>query len=125
MRTVPDHARHPQSVSGISAAMLLGALMLTSVVDGLEMSDAATAAAVPEVRISRSQRAICEECGVIASSRRMPRWEGDTTVAANAQYEVTVRMRDGSTRTFIEASSVHWRSGERIILIESAGKSIN
>ena len=125
MKTLPDHPQYPQSASGISAAMLLGALALTSIVDGLEVSAAASAAPVPEVRLPRSQRALCDECGVISTSRRMARSDGETTATAAARYEVTVRMGDGSHRTFIEASSVHWRSGERIILIGAAGQSIN
>jgi hypothetical protein len=125
MKTQSDHSRHPQSATGISAAMLIGALALTSVVDGLEMSGGASAAPAPEVRLTRSQRAMCEECGVVATSRRMTRSDDEATAAAVTQYEVTVRMRDGSIRTFIEASSVRWRSGERIILIEEAGQSFN
>lgn len=125
MKMLSDNSRLPQSASGISAAMLLGALALTSVVDGLELADAASAAPVLEARLTRSQRAMCEECGVVAASRPMERWDGEETAAGVTQYEVTVRMRDGSIRTFMEASSVHWRSGERIILIEGAEQSIN
>lgn len=125
MKVLPDHARHPQSTSGISAAILLGALALVSVVDGLEVSELATAAPAPELRPTRSQRALCDECGVVASSRRLAQSDSEWMPTAVAQYEVTVRMRDGSIRTFVEGSSVHWRSGERIILIEGAGQSTN
>ena len=125
MKMLPDHSRHPQSGNGISAAMLLGALALTSVVDVLEVSVAATAAPAPEVRFSRSQRARCEECGVVSTSRRLARSDGEMAVVAATEYEVTVRMHDGSIRTFVEASSVRWRSGERIILIDGARQSIN
>lgn len=119
------HSRYPQSVSGISAAILLGALALTSIVGGLEVSVAATAAPVPEALLTRSQRAMCEECGVVAATRRMVRTDGVAVATAVTQHEVTVRMRDGSIRTFIEASSVRWRTGEHIILIEGAGQSSN
>lgn len=105
--------------------MLIGALVLTSVVDGLEMSVAASTLPVPEARLTRSQRALCDECGVVATSHRMALSDGDVTATGVMQYEVTVRMRDGSIRTFVEDSAVHWRSGERIILIEAAGQSIN
>jgi hypothetical protein len=125
MNTHHAHSRWPQSVTGISAAILLGALALTSAVDGLEVSVAATAAPVPEVLLTRSQRAMCEECGVVAATRRMARSEGESMAAAAPQYEVTVRMRDGSIRTFMETSSVQWRSGERIILIDDAGQTSN
>lgn len=107
----------PRSTNGISAAMLLGALALTSVVDGLEVSVTATAAPIAETRSLRSRRAMCDECGVVTTSRRMAT---DVT-----QYEVAVRMRDGSIRTFIETSSVHWHSGERIIVIDAERPSFN
>jgi hypothetical protein len=125
MKMLADHSRHPQPVTGMSTAILLGALALTSVVDGLEMSEMATAGSAPEVRLTRSQRAMCEECGVVAATGRIARSGGEAMTAAATQYEVTVRMRDGSIRTFTETSSVHWRSGERIILIGDAGQSAN
>ena len=125
MKILSDQSLYPQSASGITTAMLIGALALTSVVEGLEMSIAASAAPVQDARLTRTQRALCEECGVVTNSRRMARPDGETTTADVAHYEVAVRMRDGSIRTFIETSSVHWRAGERIILIETAVQSIN
>jgi hypothetical protein len=125
MKMISAHSRYPRSVARNSAAFLLGAWALASAVDGLKVSDEGTAAPVSEVRLTRSERAMCEECGVVAATRRMAGSGGESMAAAVTQYEVTVRMRDGSIRTFIETSSVHWRSGERIILIEDAGRSTN
>ena len=124
MTMISAHSRYPRSVTGISAVFLLGAWALASAVDGLEVPTAETATPVPELLLTRSERAMCEECGVVAATRRMARSGGETMAAAVTQYEVTVRMRDGSIRTFIETSSVQWRSGERIILIEDAGRSL-
>lgn len=125
MKMRPAHSRHPKSATRISTALLFGALALTTVVDGLEVSLMATAAPVPEMRLTRGQRAMCDECGVVTAVRRLAQWDSEWSPAADIQHELTVRMRDGATRTFIEASSVRWRSGERIILIEGAGQSSN
>lgn len=109
----------------MSTAYLFGALALISVVDGLEVLHVANAAPAPEMRLTRSQRAMCDECGVVTASRRLVQPEGEWMPTGDTEHEVTVRMRDGSIRTFVEGSSVRWRSGERIILIEGTGQSRN
>ena len=50
----------------------------------------------------------CHECGVVIASL-----ENEAK-----RYEVTVRMKDGSSRKFISDNPVAWRKGERLILIE-------
>jgi hypothetical protein len=120
MNMQADTPQLPWLLLGFSATILLGALALGSVVDGPVAQVVATAAPVPEARLTRIQRVMCDECGVVAATRRIARSDGEKMTAAATQYEVTVRMRDGSIRTFIETSSVHWRSGERITLIEGA-----
>jgi hypothetical protein len=91
------------------------------------------AKAAPQAR----GRAKCAECGVIGATRQIgqpgePRRDavdqvaaggpkqggGKELTAASKIYEVTVRMQDGSSRTFMEANPAHWREGERVIFFE-------
>lgn len=63
-----------------------------------------------------SLREHCPECGVVSSTRRIQQ----AAEGLNPGIEVTVRMRDGSRRQFMDASSANWRVGERLIIIGSA-----
>lgn len=81
----------------------------------------------------------CPECGVVASTREIGQFGagidpgaagGPARDARNApgvksarRYEVTVRMKDGSRRVFMDAGSAHWRPGERVILIEGISQA--
>ncbi|MEP6998254.1 MAG: hypothetical protein ABI900_11420 [Betaproteobacteria bacterium] len=65
---------------------------------------------VGRIRITAS----CNECGVVDSMRRVV--SADSLGDAPTVYELTVRMRDGSTR-MVSASRANWRRGERITLI--------
>lgn len=125
MKLRPASFRYPLTATRMSTACLFCALALISVVDGLEVLHVANAAPVPEMLLARSQRAMCDECGVVTASRRLVQPEGNWMPTGDTEHEVTVRMRDGSIRTFVAGSSVRWRSGERIILIEGTGQSRN
>lgn len=86
-------------------------------------------------------RVKCAECGIVASTREVeqPGAGIDPGTAGGAarggrnempgksakSYEVTVRMRDGSSRAFMDANPANWRAGERVILIEAASRSID
>lgn len=66
----------------------------------------------------------CAECGVVASTREVGEpgaGDGHGPTETILRQEVTVRMKDGSIRVFMEATPGHWRAGERLILIEGAG----
>ena len=81
----------------------------------------------------------CPECGVVESSRvivRYPEGMGRNAtlpmvpVARNDRAdwafrvsEVTVRMRDGTSRRFDDTDPPKWRPGERMIVID--GVSLN
>lgn len=85
-------------------------------------------------------RGRCEQCAVVTSIREIgPPGQGihsgtasGTTKRAGSamaveitrRYEVTVQMRDGSTRVFEQARTENWRMHERLILIggSSAGR---
>ena len=59
----------------------------------------------------------CAECGVVDSVRRVAR-----TGNAPAVYEITIRMRDESTRV-VTLSHGNWRPRDRITLIGGANTS--
>ncbi len=80
----------------------------------------------------------CMECGIIESKREV--WtDGDraaemTDVVELARpahgkardhdhmvrsFVVTVRMKDGARRQFVDATSANWRPGERVIVIRN------
>ena len=63
-------------------------------------------------------KARCDECGVVESMRRVA-----PVGNSPALYEITVRMRDGSTRVSSDASPANWRPGEGIILIGGDNQS--
>lgn len=81
----------------------------------------------------------CEECGIVLSRQKVARNEAETgVVAMNAlagdgrsgirsedilNDAVTVRMKDGSNRVFMDAHPANWRPGERVIFIEGATRT--
>ncbi len=85
--------------------------------------------------------ASCKQCGVVASMREIRQTEGssdapgrpgliraslkEAAVEPTRRYEVTVRMRDGSSRVFLHAPPANWRAGERLILIGGATHASN
>ena len=60
----------------------------------------------------------CDECGIVDSVRRVGR-TGDVP----AVYEITIRMRDESTRVVTLAGHGNWRPRDRITLIGAANTS--
>jgi len=70
---------------------------------------------VPAVGIYSARRS-CPECGVVSSTQGI----GRAAEGINSGIEVTVRMRDGSSRQFTDTSSANWRVGDRMIIIGSA-----
>lgn len=60
----------------------------------------------------RLKEAGCKECGFVESIRQIAP-EGDSP----ALREITIRLRDGSTRVYSDVDPVRWRTGERILVI--------
>ena len=61
----------------------------------------------------------CKECGVIESIRVIERSdEGSGKTRNSKMSEISVRMSSGESHLFTDASLVHWRPGERLIVIE-------
>jgi hypothetical protein len=138
MNTPANPAPHLRPVIGIVRAILLGAFAIAAATAGWHGSSAETeVAAIPDLPRARNQRFSCEECGVVSATREIAQRgrAGDSGRNSGAMrsersqkpgtrvssQEVTVRMRNGSTHTFIETTTVHWRPGDRIILIVDAG----
>jgi len=86
-------------------------------------------------KVGSRVRVRCEECGVIVSTREIEQLDGTSGVTRDGQdkipgksaksCEVTVRMKDGSSRVFMDATPVNWRLGEGIILIQGATNQSN
>lgn len=113
---------------GVAAAVLLGVFGI-SVVKAwapatLDKSDEPAGA---EARV----RTRCAECGIVESAREViessqPGHEIDRRTTDGKplkRYEITVRMRDGASRVFVDATPANWRPGERVRFIEGAGRS--
>lgn len=78
----------------------------------------------------------CEECGVVLSRQKVARNDAGTGFVPTSALTgngrggirnedilndaVTVRMKDGSNRVFMDAHPANWRPGERVIFIEGA-----
>lgn len=86
----------------------------------------------------------CAECGIVESIREITRAgdkNGVGSVGATkpserskstskqiipaAHYEMTVRMRNGSSRVFTDTNPANWRAGERVTLIEGSDRAVN
>jgi hypothetical protein len=74
-------------------------------------------------------RITCAECGVVESTREIEELsEGVDPGAASKSaksYEVTVRMKNGTSHVFVNAKPVNWRPGERMIVIEGVRRASN
>ena len=131
---IPKSMRVPLVVAGI-AAISFSAVGMTNVplawfhnsvvgFGGASAQDASAATSTTQslgsssgtdkVRIKIS----CEECGIVDSVRRIAR-PGN----APAVYEITIRMRDESTRVVTLAGHGNWRPRDRITLIGAANTS--
>jgi hypothetical protein len=137
MSTQAKPVRNLRPVIGIVGAILLGASAIAAVTAGCQMSSAVTEiAAIPDLPRARHLRFSCEECGVVSATReiaqhRRTKDSGRASSVVRGELnqkpgtkvsgqEVTVRMRNGSSRIFIETTTVHWRLGERLIFIEDS-----
>jgi hypothetical protein len=101
------------------ATVLLGAasLVVVSVVGWLP-DPAAAAAPLPAAASGTAAKAKCPACGFVESVRRVGA-RGD----APATYEITVRLRDGSTHVLTEATPANWRRGQRVVFIAGERQS--
>jgi outer membrane lipoprotein SlyB len=119
-------------VSGIAIGSLaLSAQGYSGLVAADEPPDAAAAPAIAALD-ARAYR--CAECGVIVSTRAIEAPAETTGVNASFRivaggeierkpvrnYEITIRLRDGSMRVITDANPAKWRHGERVKIIAGA-----
>ena len=113
-------------IGGI-AAVLLGLFGIAAV---MAWTPASTEDSVdklltlPTKTVGSHVRVKCEECGVVVSTREIeqPGGSGGVTRGGKRGHEVTVRMKNGSNRVFMDANPANWRQGESIILIQGASQ---
>lgn len=118
---------------GVSGIALATACMRASSASESVVTAGPTAAMQPkdEARVMVK----CAECGVVESVTKVEivGAEGALTASdhdaalgkSTTRYQVTVRMRDGSRRVFMDANLADWRPGERMTIIESAISAAN
>jgi hypothetical protein len=84
----------------------------------------ARVAVAPAAATSRG-RSRCPECGVVLSMRTIESTGEDAPEAVTKTvYEVTVRLRDGTTTVFTAAVPRDWRPGSRVIVMAGAEASV-
>jgi hypothetical protein len=82
----------------------------------LPAPDTGVATPVAPANTARARgRSTCDSCGVVESVRRL-----EPAAGMPAFYEMTVRLRDGSSRVTSIANTAQWHAGDRIMLIGSA-----
>lgn len=96
------------------AAVLLGAAALVGMASLVVWPPAPGVSAAPRPAVPAVARAKkkCPECGFVQSVRRI-----EARGATPETYEITVRLRDGSTHVHTDATPANWRRGERIVFI--------
>ena len=96
-------------------------------------AEASEAAGVPALAATATRAYRCAECGVIESILEIEAPNEDTgsvvpgLIAAGSRggieatpprnYEITVRLRDGTMRVIRDAKPAKWKHGERVIII--------
>lgn len=135
--TKPLHL--PLLVGGIAAILVssiaIGSLAISAPgFNGVYAPDEpAEAAAAPPIAAPGARAYRCAECGVIESTREIEAPDEKTGVNVPARiaagnrgetegkpvrnYEITIRLRDGSMRVITDANPARWRPGERVKLI--------
>ena len=105
------------SVAAASTPLLSwmdGAVEVAESLPTLPASDTGVATPAAPANTARG-RSTCDSCGVVESVRRL-----EPAAGMPAFYEMTVRLRDGSSRVTSIANTAQWHAGDRIMLIGSA-----
>ncbi len=129
-------------IAGGIATILVSSIALGSLaISAKGLEGVAAPAGSPEVAAARPRatsavRAYrCAECGVIASTRIIAAPDehaggyasgpaaarrSGTTALAGRNYEITIRLQNGSMRVITDANSARWRRGEPVTIIAGA-----
>lgn len=138
MNTQANRLLHlPRWVGGIAAIPVSG-IAIASLAISVQGTDGFVAPAEPpEAVIGRSIATPparvhrCAECGVIESTREIKASDEKTGVNASSpnaaggeilhkparNYEITIRLKDGSMRVITDVNPAKWRQGECVTLI--------
>lgn len=95
----------------LAVVLAAAALAAASVADWKSAAPAAVASPQGGAAELRA-RGTCATCGRVQSVRRLAARGG-----APATYEITVRLRDGSTHVHTDATPANWRRGESVVFI--------
>lgn len=127
----------PLMLAGVAAILVsgiaIGSLAISAQGAGgvPAAAEPTVAAAAPAVAAPGARAYRCAECGVIESTRVIEAPNEKTAgnapnrIAAGSgiegkplrNYEITIRLRDGSMRVITDANAARWRPGERVKLI--------
>jgi len=129
--------RLPKLVGGIAAILVSGIAIASLAIsaqgfDGFaESTEPPEPATAPAIATPRARNYKCADCGVIESTREIK--ASDETSRVNASgpiaaggeiqpkparnYEITIRLHDGSMRVITDANPAKWRQGERVNII--------
>jgi hypothetical protein len=129
---------HQRLSIGTIAAILLGAFGIAATMTWMRPASGGEDVAAAPIAATRADGEAhvtlrCAECGVVASTRKVElvgTANGSTgddrheiLGKSTTSYEITVRMRDGSSRVFMDANPANWRPGDRMTLIEGTSES--
>lgn len=105
----------PILIAGFIALTSTFVAMAAAVVSQEHLRAAPAALPMPSATGAAPRRAgsKCPACGVIESLRTI-----EPAGGVPATYEITVRLRDGTTGVHRDASPANWRLGESVIFIE-------
>jgi hypothetical protein len=140
MNTQANKPLHlPLLVGGIAAILVssiaIGSLAIsTPDFNGVSaLAESPEEATAPAIAAPGAGVYRCAECGVIASMRKIEAPDEETGVNARGRmaagkrgeiedkpvrnYEITIRLQDGSMRVINDVNPATWRLGERVTLI--------
>lgn len=142
MNTLAHEPPHRFPLAGRIAAFLAGAIAIAALVlaisaqgfdGGVAPATDLGAAGVPAGGAPAVPNLRCAECGVIQSvqeikaadqisavhslDRVTARSRSEIKAKPLRNYEITIRMQDGSMRVITDAKPAHWREGEPVIII--------
>lgn len=140
MNSPANKPKHLPMLAGGIAAILVSGIAVASIAMSVRGPDQvpafagpSEAAAVAAVAAPRARAYRCAECGVIESTRKIQSSGDNTGLSASERgagskrgeigtqavqnYEITIRLKDGSKRVITDPNPANWRSGERVTVI--------
>ena len=126
--------RLPLLLGSIGATLVGGIAIASLAILAQGANDVSAPAEAPEALVApagaepsiRSYR--CADCGVVESTREIDapgridtETRGGIEVKPLPNYEITIRMQDGSMRVIRDAKPAKWRHGEPVTIIAGAG----